>query len=165
MTQLPCPNCMQAAEADARKCPHCKAPLLVPSPMHPVGRLRIVPVDCTRCHGTGHFRNRSWLPWNNMAALVLLAGTAAVISATCVAALGREFFIGGLVASMIGLGLYFTGDECKRCDGIGKLYRVVPPRQRQPQKYVEVRPGPTNTKNRSNPVQRPTTRRDTSRRR
>ncbi len=61
-----------------------------------------------------------------------------MISSACLEWNTREIFFGGLIMSMIGVGMYMAGNRCPRCGGSGKLEGAVMERERR---TVQIRYG------------------------
>ncbi len=129
MSLIRCPECRREVSTRTSNCPGCGCPMSgkqrdASKPAQQKSRFNIVSVDCPHCKGTGKLRDKSLLPWNNMASFFLLLGIAGVVGSACLDDNAKALLIGGFVCSGMGITLYVMGDQCPTCNGEGKLHDV-----------------------------------------
>jgi hypothetical protein len=135
MPILPCPACDRDVLTTGGCCSHCgtklearaapAAPAAVPQSKGP----RLVNQTCPRCRGTGKLRDRSLLPWNNIASLLVILGVTGLIGAAYMDENRKAVLLGGVVSSIIGIGLYIVGEPCPRCKGNGEFLALKRPKR------------------------------------
>lgn len=139
MSARRCPRCFRVLVDEATPCAWCGIPA-DPAGAAEDPKLTRAWVKCAACDGSGRYRDRNWLPWNNLASLAVMVGVTGLIAAM-MDEYRKACLLGGFVSGALGIMLYKTGHECPRCEGKGGRYQPTEPASKAtpttPQ-YVEI---------------------------